>query len=215
VRRALPLLLLVPGFLTACSPAPGPEPTGSAAAALASLDVKGRAPLTGYSRKQFGPAWADVDHNGSDTRNDVLARDLTGTTFRPGTHDCVVVAGILADPYTGTSITFTKTHATEVQIDHVVALGNAWQTGAFAWDPQTRKAFANDPRELLAVDGPSNEAKGDGDAATWLPPARAERCDYIARQIAVKSDYHLWVTPAEKDAMSRVLQRCPEQALPA
>jgi Protein of unknown function (DUF1524)/Excalibur calcium-binding domain len=203
-------------------PAPGPSHApasgspGSALAALAQVEVKGRAPSTGYTREQFGDGWVDTDHNGCDTRNDILARDLTGETFRPGTRDCVVLTGTLADPYSGRAITFRRGQGTSeaVQIDHVVALSDAWQKGAQQWTAQRRTAFANDPLNLLAVDGPLNQQKSDGDAATWLPPNRAYRCAYVARQVAVKVTYRLWMTAAERDAVGRVLSTCPGQSLP-
>ncbi len=181
---------------------------------LATLVVKGRAPKTGYSREQFGAAWADVDRNGCDTRDDILNRDLTHKQWRPGTHGCVVVAGVLDDPYTGRALTFAKANAAAVQIDHVVALSDAWQKGAASWDAARRRTFANDPLNLLAVDGPTNERKGDGDTATWLPPDRSYRCRFVARQVAVKAKWKLWVTAAERDAMARVLARCPDQQVP-
>jgi hypothetical protein len=204
---------------TGGSGAPAPTsaaPTGDAATALAALPVKGRAPKTGYDRDQFGSSWADVDHNGCDQRNDVLARDMVGETFKEGTRNCVVLTGRLADPYTGTAIPFTRGQDTsdDVQIDHVVALSDAWQKGAQQLDADTRELVGNDPLNLLAVDGPSNQSKGDGDAATWLPPNRAFRCDYVARQVAVKAKYGLWVTAAEGDAIARVLADCPGQPLP-
>ena len=189
-------------------------PTGSALAALREVAVRGRAPKTGYSRAQFGPAWADVDHNGCDTRDDVLRRDLTDIRVRAATRGCVVVAGNLADPYTGKPIAFSKSAAAKVQIDHVVALSDAWQTGAQGWSDATRLAFANDPLELLAVDGTANQDKGDSDAASWLPPQKSFRCAYVSRQVAVKLRYHLWVTGAERDAIARVLQKCPAEQLP-
>jgi hypothetical protein len=201
---------------SAPTPAPAADTAGArrALAQLAVLPVKGRAPMTGYSRDAFGPAWADVDRNGCDTRDDVLARDLTGVTTKPGTHGCVVTSGTLPDPYSGTVIAFTRGQATSaaVQIDHVVPLGDAWQTGAQAWPADRRRAFANDPQELLAVSGRLNEQKGDGDAATWLPPAVGYRCAYVARQVAVKSAYGLWVTPAEHDALAGVLTGCAAAA---
>jgi hypothetical protein len=178
------------------------------------LTVQGRGPKTGYSRDAFGPRWADVDRNGCDTRNDVLNRDLGAKEWRPGTHECVVVAGVLHDPYTGRRLTFTKEHAEAVQIDHVVALSDAWQKGAAGWDARRRLAFANDPLNLLAVDGPTNSRKSDGDAATWLPPRRSFRCRYVARMVAVKAKWKLSVTQAEHDAIARVLARCPEQRVP-
>ena len=191
--------------------------SGDAASALAALPVGGRAPKTGYDRGRFGPAWADVDRNGCDTRNDILKRDLEGETFKPGTHDCVVLTGTLADPYTGRKITFARGQGTsdDVQIDHMVALSDAWQKGAQQLDDATRRSLANDPLNLMAVDGPTNQGKGDGDAATWLPPNRSFRCRYVARQVAVKAKYHLYVTQAERDAINGVLGGCPREPLPA
>lgn len=189
---------------------------GTALAALGDLPVKGRAPKTDYSRDQFGPRWADTDHNGCDTRNDILRRDLTGIAVKPGTHGCNVSSGALESPYTGETIDFVAGQATssQVQIDHVVALSDAWQKGAQQLDAARRTELANDPLNLLAVDGPSNNTKSDADAATWLPPRTGERCEYVATQIAVKQRYELWVTDAEKNAMVRVLDTCPEQPLP-
>jgi len=176
---------------------------------LDALAVKGRAPKTGYQRDAFGPSWSDVDRNGCDTRNDVLARDLTDVTFEEGTHDCVVLTGTLADPYSDATIGFERgPRSADVQIDHVVALSDAWQKGAQQWDADRRRQFANDPANLLAVDGPTNSAKGDGDAATWLPPSTGYRCAYVVRQVRVKAAYGLWVTQAERDAMDRVLDGC-------
>ena len=152
-----------------------PSTSGTALEALALLAVKGRAPKTGYEREEFGQAWADVDRNGCDTRNDILRRDLTDTTLKQGTHGCMVLSGHLDDPYSATSIAFLRGEATStaVQIDHVVALSDAWQKGAQQLTLERRTALANDPLNLLAVDGPLNAQKGDGDAATWLPPSKA------------------------------------------
>ncbi|WP_244963177.1 GmrSD restriction endonuclease domain-containing protein [Nocardioides dongkuii] len=203
----------------AASPAPSPAAPGAtgsgattAAALLASLPVKGRAPMTGYDRAHFGPAWLDADRNGCDTRNDVLREQLTDRAVRAGSRDCVVTAGTLEDPYTATSIDFVYGDGTLVDIDHVVALGNAWATGAHRWDIRNRAALANDPMNLLAVDASANRQKGDGDAATWLPPSKRFRCSYVARQVGVKAKYGLWVTPAERQAIERVLASCPGQA---
>ncbi|HEX5494365.1 MAG TPA: HNH endonuclease family protein [Mycobacteriales bacterium] len=188
---------------------------GSARAELAALPIKGRAPMTGYHRDQFGPAWSDTDHNGCDTRNDVLRSELTHLTFRAGTHECIVLSGDRADPYTGTTIHFVRGGASELDIDHVVALGDAWQTGAQQWPADKRLALANDPLNLLAVDSSANRRKGDADAASWLPPNKAFRCDYVARQVAVKTKYELWVTAAEKSAIGTVLATCPAEPAPS
>ena len=185
-----------------------------AAKVLAKLQVKGRAPKTGYSRSLFSDGWGDIGY--CDTRNYILKRDLRSITWRSG-ENCIVATGVLQDPYTGATINFVRGVKTSlaVQIDHIVAVSDAWQKGAQQMTPGNRYSFYNDPLNLLAVDGPTNESKGDGDAATWLPPNKAFRCTYVSRQIAVKAKYKLWVTSAEKDAMSRVLSACPKQLLPA
>src|SRR5699024_10622550 len=200
-------------------PAPSAAPIEPGAALLAAqaLPVKGRAPKTGYDRDLFGSGWVDVDRNGCDTRNDLLARDLTQVDTKPGTGGCVVLRGTLVDPYGGATLAFVRgnTTSTAVQIDHVVALSDAWQKGAQGWEAGVRVAFANDPLNLLAVDGPLNASKGDGDTATWLPPRKDVRCAYVARQVAVKAKYGAWVTQAERDAMVQVLTACPGEVLPA
>ncbi|ADX72157.1 putative calcium-binding protein [Pseudarthrobacter phenanthrenivorans Sphe3] len=211
-------------LFTAGSPAQAldsPTADGTAAAAeaddlLATLPIKGRAPKTGYERSLFGPTWADVDGNGCDTRNDILRRDLTDITYTNSV-PCKVQSGMLADPYTGTSISFVRGTATSsaVQIDHVVALSDAWQKGAQQLTTEQRTAFANDPLNLQATDGPTNQQKGDGDAATWLPPSKGFRCEYVARQVSVKARYSLWVTQAEHDAIAGILAGCPGQLAPA
>lgn len=197
--------------------APKPQPVYSTKAIelLATLPIKGRAPKTGYDRALFGQAWADVDRNGCDTRNDILKRDLTQVTYTNGV-PCKIQTGVLADPYTGATLNFVRgsTTSTAVQIDHVVALGDAWQKGAQQLTPAQRTAFGNDPLNLQATDGPTNQKKGAGDAATWLPPNTAFRCEYVARQISVKATYSLWVTQAEHDAMVRILANCPDHQAP-
>ncbi|WP_186814181.1 HNH endonuclease family protein [Pseudonocardia asaccharolytica] len=194
-----------------------PVLTGAAATALEALPVKGRAPKTGYEREKFGPAWADVDDNGCDTRNDILKRDLSGAELKPGARGCIVLAGLLADPYSGEDILFHRGKETSsaVQIDHVVALSDAWQKGAQQLTEQQRREFANDPLNLLAVSGPLNQQKGDADAATWLPPSHSYRCAYVARQVAVKTKHRLWVTEAERDAIAGLLEHCPGEPLPS
>jgi hypothetical protein len=177
--------------------------------ALAALEVKGRAPSTGYDRKLFGVGAVDLDRNGCDYRNDVLRRDLTVKVVRPGTPACVVERGSFNDPYTGDPVSFVRgTNPSAIEVDHIVPLADAWQKGAQQWSPDKRVQFGNDPRNLLAVSRQANRAKKDGDAATWLPPDTRFRCTYVSQQIAVKAAYGLSVTPAERDAMERVLRRC-------
>ncbi|MFE9995745.1 HNH endonuclease family protein [Streptomyces avermitilis] len=194
----------------------GPQETAAGGAALSAVDsltVKGRAPKTGYDRGRFGTAWADTDSNRCDTRDDILKRDLKEVKFSDG--KCKVTAGVLdPDPYTGQQVTFARGRS-QVDIDHLVALSDAWQKGAKYWDAGKRIALANDPLNLLAVDAGPNRSKGDGDTATWLPQNKAYRCTYVAAQVAVKKKYDLWVTSAEKAAMKKVLSTCPGQKLPS
>lgn len=209
---SLPTSAPTPTNMTSVSPtatSQAPQVVGGTESQESSLDmleVKGRAPKTGYSRNEFGQRWADVDHNGCDTRNDILQRDLTNATLRG---KCVVLSGDLADPYTGQTIHFQRgKQSASVQIDHIVALSDAWQKGAQQLSPSAREQFANDPLNLLAVSGAANQQKSDGDAATWLPKNKAFRCEYVTRQIAVKAKYKLWATQAESEAISRVLAGC-------
>lgn len=183
----------------------------TALALLETLHIKGKAPKTGYSRTiKFGVAWLDVDRNGCDTRNDILARDLD-PSVKEG--KCKIASGVLVSPYTASTIDFVRGQNTSslVQIDHVVSLSNAWQTGAQQITQAQRISLANDPMNLFAVDGFSNNQKGAGDTATWLPSNKAFRCTYVAHQVSVKATYGLWVTHAEHDAMERVLSACPDQ----
>ena len=205
------------------APTAAPKSTTSAQVAssdedthrLESLRVAGRAPKTGYERELFGQAWSDdvtveFGHNGCDTRNDILRRDLTNIQLKEGTYGCVVLSGTLDDPFSGQRIDFVRGQSTssQVQIDHIVALSDAWQKGAQQWDEETRRNFANDPRNLRAVKGNLNSQKGDGDAATWLPPQRGYRCEYVRSIIDVKAEYGVWVTPAEKEALHTQLSTC-------
>ncbi len=184
-------------------------------ATLDSLEIKGRAPKTGYERELFGDRWTDdvwveFGHNGCDTRNDILRRDLIDVVIKPDTNGCAVLSGVLNDPYTGTTVDFLRGPNTsaDVQIDHVVALSDAWQKGAQQWDEITRRNFANDPLNLQTTIGWVNQEKGDGDAATWLPPDNSYRCTFVTRIVDVKAAYRLWVTQAEHDAIARVLEQC-------
>lgn len=207
------------------SPTPTANPTnavsiqatpaqGGTLSTLDSLKVVDNPKTNGkYDRvADFGPAWKDVDHNGCDTRNDILARDLTNISYRTDeakkANKCVIVSGSLADPYSGTQIVFSKKNASKVQIDHVVALENAWRSGADKLTQDQREALANDPENLLAVNGSDNQAKGSKDASQWMPPNEAFACTYASRQVAVKAKYGLSVTSAEKKALADTLQKC-------
>ncbi|MCH9275382.1 HNH endonuclease family protein [Bifidobacterium amazonense] len=188
--------------------------SGPAADALAALAVDDAPSTAGYDRDLFGYRQTDDDGNGCDIREDILARDLTDVTYRSA-GGCQVQSGTLDDPYTGQTIRFERGRDTSsaVQIDHVVALENAWQSGARDWDAATRMRFGNDPANLLAVDGPANQDKGSASAAYWLPTNADYRCEYVARQIGVKTAYGLTVTTAERRAMQAVLRACPAQEL--
>ena len=234
-RSAVPLLLAALVTLSGCTfewqleapagpvlvpvgqgdvPAGTLDPSG-AAAALAGLPVADKAPLEGYERDcgegegcVFGPAWADVDRNGCDQRNDVLHRDLTDVEVREGTRGCVVVAGTLDDPYTGQVVPFVKAEASEVPIDHVVPLAAAWTQGAAAWPAEERRAFANDLGNLIATTQSVNSSKSDSTAEEWVPPDPAYGCSYATVVVTVKDRYTLSVTPAEARALEDLLATC-------
>ncbi|NUW38801.1 HNH endonuclease family protein [Nonomuraea rhodomycinica] len=173
---------------------------------ISRLRVKGRGPATGYARSRYGGNWADTAPgvpyagNGCRTRDDLLARDGQDVRYRKGSR-CVVVAMRLTDPYTGKAIAWRKSDADEVQVDHVVPLAYAWRMAAARWPMSERLNFANDPLNLLPVDGAANEQKDASGPASWLPPRRRIRCAYVTRfaQVAVK--YDVPVTPADKRAM--------------
>ena len=187
----------------------------AATTALAGLEVVEKTPLDGYERGcgegegcVFGPAWSDVDRNGCDQRNDVLHRDLTEVEVREGTQGCVVVAGVLDDPYTGETVVFEKAGAAQVPIDHVVPLAAAWVQGAARWAPDQREAFANDLTNLIATTRAENSSKGDSTADEWVPSDRAYGCAYATVVVTVKDRYALAVTPAEADALEALLATC-------
>lgn len=202
--------------------APVPPPTSSAVPLnpyddarrmLEALPVKGWDRARDFKRYRFGERWSDdVDvefgHNGCNTRDDILRRDLAQVELRRGT--CLVQRGVLHDPYSGETIAFVRGPETSeaVQVDHVVSLADAWYKGARAWDDRRRRDFANDPRNLLAVGAQANFDKAFRDAAGWLPANAAFECEFVARQIVVKIAYGLWVSSNEKTAMHRVLQHC-------
>ena len=191
-----------------------PTPVASPAlSALASVAIKGRAPKTGYERDLFATDW---DYSfGCDTRNKILRRDFSEFVLRSGS-SCIIETGVLQDPYTGEAISFQRGVGTSnaVQIDHVVSLSDAWQKGAQQLTGDQRYALYNDPLNLLAVSGPANSQKSDSDAASWLPANKGFRCAFVARQVAVKLSYNLWMTQAEFDTIANILSECPEQSLP-
>jgi hypothetical protein len=168
----------------------------------------------GYVRDAFGSDWIDTDHNGCNQRDDVLLRDSvpgSAQVGQQGACDHDVLAGTWHDPYTGRTLTFTDLkdlqQAEAIQIDHVVPLAEAWVSGAAGWTTDRRELFANDLRELLAVDGPTNMSKGDGDPAAWRP-RQGYQCTYARRWVAVKTQWHLAVDASEVTALRDMLGRC-------
>ncbi|WP_024802455.1 HNH endonuclease family protein [Nocardia sp. BMG51109] len=221
-------MLVAVAVLAGCSiptggpPAPGSPTRAQLEGLLGVVRVVAQRPHPGgYQRGcradegcVFGPAWSD-DHDGPggrdgcDTRNGVLARQLSAIRYRPGTRDCVVIAGVLQDPYTGRRIDFDKVRPREVQIDHIYPLAAAWDMGASNWPLPQRVRFANDTDfTLLAVDGATNEDKGDSTPADWLPPARAYRCFYAGRYLTAATQYGLPITSADHDTLQRVSRGC-------
>lgn len=203
--------------------APSPESSvpsvatnpSEALAVAQGLQVRGRAPDTNYSREAFGSAWRDVDRNGCDTRNDILQRDFTTTILKLGTGSCKVIGGTWTDPYSNESYTFDEAPS-GAQIDHVVSLKNAWQMGADQWNDEMRLEFANDPLNLRVTIASLNQQKSDSNAASWLPPFKPGRCNFVATQVAVKAKWGLFVTQSEKDVFVSILSKpeCQEIKLP-
>lgn len=211
---ATPTDTVKPSEPSIASGEPNPAtPAGTALAALEKLPVQDASSTSPYKRANFGESWADVDKNGCDTRNDILKRDLKDAVVAA---DCKVKKGVYVDPYTGTTINFDSSDGKGggIDIDHIIPLSLAWQTGASTWDDARRLQFANDPLNLLSADASQNRKKGDKDASKYLPPNAAFHCEYVARQIAVRTKYGTWVTPAEKGAIEGVLKSCPDQKLP-
>ena len=191
----------------------------SALNTLNSLDVRGKAPMTGYSRDKFGQAWSDAagdfkgwTKNGCDSRNDALGRDLSDVTFKAGTHDCKVLRGTWKiEPYTGAHnrlFVSGGSYAQELDIDHRVPLGWAWAMGAWKWTDSKRAALANDPANLISVDPSANRQKGDSGPASWLPANKQYRCTYVVTFVKVAAKYDLGITKADKATSKDVLRRC-------
>lgn len=220
-RKPILIAVIVTGMLITSAPAAQANETELASDVLDTLTVE---PQTDdYNAADDRPDdWAQANDNPGDystTRDTILARDMTDVTYNDK-HQ--VATGTLHDPYTGTTINFKRGQTTSnaVQIDHVVAFGEAWESGLGDDDEQTIERYYNDPYVLLAVDGPSNNGKQDSDAAEWLPSKvdadgkDTYDCYYVARQIAVKDKYDLSVDKDEKNAMSDVLATCSAQTIP-
>lgn len=197
------------------SVAPELETSTRALEVAQSLTVRGRSAATSYNRDAFGSAWKDVDRNGCDTRNDILKRDFMTTIIKANTGDCKVIGGTWVDPYSNESYTFYEAPS-GAQIDHVVSLKNAWQMGADQWDDQKRVEFANDPLNLRVTIASLNQQKSDSNAASWLPPYKPGRCQFVATQVAVKAKWNLFVTESEKEVFISILSKpeCSETQLP-
>ena len=148
--------------------------------------------------------------DGCSLRQIIIKRELGNTAVLDG---CDVISGSYVEPYTGSEMMFYQKSdfSRKIQIDHLVALSDAWQKGAQYQNKDDRYRLATDPLNLIAVDSSANQQKSDGDAATWLPPNKAFRCQYVARQVSVKYKYSLWVTQAEHDAIANILENCPKE----
>nr|BFF08919.1 hypothetical protein GCM10025699_02220 [Microbacterium flavescens] len=205
------------------SPDAVPSPTPTAAATQGATDtvaqtrlllndipiVDGRSEAR-YYRDAFGETWYDVDGNGCRTRDDILGRDLTNPTFKPGTNECGVKSGVLTDPYSGVVVDFVSGWDTSqlVPVDHIVALAWAWRQGADDWTAAQRLKFANDPINLVATTREMNDEKLDHGPSQWAPPLQASRCDYVVRWVTVLGVYELGVNAADKAAAESVLDQC-------
>ncbi len=211
----------IPGF-SAPPPAPGSPTRAQLDTLLGQVQVVGARPdALGYERGcksgqgcVFGPAWTDDydgpgGHDGCGTRDNVLAKDMTDLVFKTGTHNCVVLEGTLADPYSGTVMQFSKSDASKVQIDHIYPLSAAWDMGANGWLPEKRIRFANDiDFNLMAVNGSDNQSKSDKTPSHWLPPNESYHCYYAGKYLSVAAQYRLPITQADQRALSAVSETC-------
>jgi hypothetical protein len=200
---------------TSTTPRPSTSALTVAQRQLRGLVVRPRPVGTeGYDRDAFGSDWVDTDGNGCNQRDDVLLRDAVPGTTRVAQQDSCdhdVLAGTWHDAYTGHTLRFTDlkelSQAEAIQIDHVVPLAEAWVSGARGWSDDRRETFANDLGELLAVDGPTNMSKSDGDPAAWRP-RKGYQCTYARHWIAIKARYRLAVDPSESSALEQMLGYC-------
>ena len=203
------------GEMTARADVPTVQPGTDVLAGVTVVPVRVRG--YDYRRAAFGEAWDDDNdapggHNGCDTRNDILNRDLVDKTY-VSIKRCpdAVATGILRDPYTNATIAFTRGNqvGAAVQIDHIVPLALAWDMGARDWSDAMRIRFANDPANLLAVAGQANQDKGDQEPATWMPPNHAFWCQYAMQFIAVARGYGLAVDQASAQELREAAATCP------
>lgn len=201
--------VLVPKNETTSAPTASGD-TPLAVDVLNRLEKKGRAPKTGYTRDEFYSTWPTID--GCSLRQRIIKREMSDSAVLAD-DNCTVISGEFDEPYTGSHLIFREKSefSKGIQIDHVVALSDAWQKGAQNLSREKRYELATDPLNLLAVDASTNQGKSDGDAATWLPPNKSFRCQYVARQVSVKYKYSLWVSDAEYDAILSVLKVCPNE----
>ena len=181
------------------------------------IEIPVRVPGYDYRRDAFGESWDDDNgapggRNGCDTRNDILDRDLVEKSY-VSIKRCptAVATGTLIDPYTNATIAFVRGNqiGASVQIDHIVPLALAWDLGARSWTDELRLRFANDPANLLAVDGPTNQHKGDNEPAVWMPPNRAFWCQYAVQFAAVLRGYGLPVDAPSARVLREAAGTCP------
>ncbi len=195
--------------------APAVAPGVDVLAGMAQIPLRIR--VFDYRRAAFGESWTDDNpapggHNGCDTRNDILERDLVDKTY-VSIKRCptAVATGTLHDPYTNASVAFVRGNqiGASVQIDHIVPLALAWDLGARDWPEDLRLRFANDPANLLAVGGQANQDKGDSEPALWMPPNMAFRCQYAVQFVAVLRGYGLSVDAPSAGVLREAASTCP------
>jgi hypothetical protein len=176
----------------------------SAVELLDTLQVKAETASGTYNRSLF-KHWIDADGDGCDTRDEVLQEESTKKI------SCRLSGGSWISAYDGLKTTKPST----LDIDHFVPLKEAWESGAFAWDNETRQRFANDldySMSLIAVSAKTNRSKSDRDPASWLPPSTSFVCQYVGRWVAVKYRWSLAIDPAEKKVLSNKLGTCGSKA---
>jgi len=167
------------------------------------------AELAVYDRSEW-KHWVDEDKDCQDARQEALIATTEVEPTYKTERRCKVVIGQWTDPYTGTVIT----EASKVDVDHVVALQDAHESGGFVWDRNSKSQFANDPANLLPVSASANRSKGSRGPDEWLPPLEGYRCEYIRKWVAIKATWDLASSDCEAARIEYMLKMCESGSVP-
>jgi len=201
LRRLLLVILVATGLVAVPTAAQAATYSAPLSQAIAELPVAGEV-RTGYDRDLFR-LWVDADGDGCSTRNEVLVQEAEeAPSVGSG---CALTGGRWYSYYDGAS----QTAPADLDIDHMVPLAEAWDSGARSWASATREAYANDLgdyRTVVAVTDSVNQTKSDQDPAEWLPAQ--QQCRYLREWVAVKHRWSLSIDSAEKSALTSLASGC-------